>query len=55
MDEGIVRVTDCMPVLPEVEKSRRLYPFRSMLRNIEGLEGMVELDVVSSLGPTMAA
>jgi GH15 family glucan-1,4-alpha-glucosidase len=35
-----------MPVLPEVEKSRRLYPFRSMLRYIEGLEGMVELDIV---------
>ncbi|WP_447598071.1 glycoside hydrolase family 15 protein [Nitrospira sp. Nam80] len=45
-DEGIVRVTDCMPVLPEVEKSRRLYPFRSVLRYIEGLEGMVELDIV---------
>jgi GH15 family glucan-1,4-alpha-glucosidase len=45
-DEGIVRVTDCMPVLPEVKKSTRLFPFRSVLRYIEGLEGTVELDIV---------
>ncbi|HEX2055070.1 MAG TPA: trehalase-like domain-containing protein, partial [Nitrospiraceae bacterium] len=44
--DGIVRVTDCMPVLPESEKSIRLFPFGSLLRCIEGLEGTVELDIV---------
>jgi GH15 family glucan-1,4-alpha-glucosidase len=45
-DEGIVRVTDCLPVVPEVEKSTTLFPFRSMLRYIEGLEGAVELEII---------
>ncbi|MCC2642908.1 MAG: hypothetical protein K0S45_3321 [Nitrospira sp.] len=45
-DEGIVRVTDCMPVLPEAKKSVQLIPFRSLLRCIEGIEGAVELEVV---------
>jgi GH15 family glucan-1,4-alpha-glucosidase len=40
-DEGIVRVTDCMPV-----PSERLFPFRSVLRYIEGIEGTVELEVI---------
>lgn len=50
-DEGIVRVTDCLPVLPEPEKSRSLFPFRSVLRYIEGLEGTVELSIVFKLRP----
>jgi GH15 family glucan-1,4-alpha-glucosidase len=45
-DDGTVRITDCMPVLPEAETSRRLLPFRSVLRSIEGLEGTVELAIV---------
>jgi len=45
-DEGIVRVTDCLPVLPEAKKSTTLFPFRSVLRYIEGLEGAVELEII---------
>jgi len=45
-DEGIVRLTDCMPVLSEVKKSTRLFPFRSVLRQIKGVEGSVELQIV---------
>ena len=50
-DTGIVTVTDCLPVLPEAERSTTLMPFRSVLRYIEGLEGTVELDIVFRLRP----
>jgi GH15 family glucan-1,4-alpha-glucosidase len=45
-DEGIVRVTDCMPVLSEAQKSAQLFPFRSVLRYIQGIEGTVELGII---------
>ena len=45
-DEGVVRITDCMPVLPEAKKSTRLFPFRSVLRYIEGVEGTMQLQIV---------
>ncbi|WP_447985859.1 trehalase-like domain-containing protein [Nitrospira sp. Nam74] len=43
-EDGIVRVTDCMPVLSEPKKARCLLPLRSVLRYIEGIEGHVELE-----------
>jgi GH15 family glucan-1,4-alpha-glucosidase len=45
-DDGVVSITDCMPVLPQAETSTRLLPFRSVLRSIEGLEGSVEMEIV---------
>ncbi|HJU04720.1 MAG TPA: glycoside hydrolase family 15 protein [Nitrospiraceae bacterium] len=45
-DDGIVRVTDCMPVLSEAKKSVQFIPFRSVLRYIEGIEGTVEFEVI---------
>lgn len=45
-DDGIARLTDCMPVLSEAKKATQLLPFRSLLRYIEGIEGTVELEVV---------
>ena len=50
-DEGLVRVTDCMPVLSEVKRSTQLFPFRSLLRYIEGIEGTVELAIILKLCP----
>ena len=45
-DGGIVRVTDCMPILSEAKKTVSLLPFRSVLRYIEGIEGTVELQII---------
>jgi GH15 family glucan-1,4-alpha-glucosidase len=45
-DDGIVRVTDCMPILSEAKKTVSLFPFRSVLRYIEGIEGTVELQII---------
>ncbi len=45
-DEGTARVTDLMPVLPEHQKRARLLPFRSLLREVEGIEGAVEFQVI---------
>jgi GH15 family glucan-1,4-alpha-glucosidase len=50
-DEGIVRVTDCMPVLSEVKQSTQLLPFRSVLRYIQGIEGTVELRIIFRPSP----
>ncbi|OQW37345.1 MAG: hypothetical protein A4E19_13690 [Nitrospira sp. SG-bin1] len=44
-ESGMVRVTDCMPVMPEEDKRRRLTPWRSVLRYIEGVEGTVPLQI----------
>lgn len=45
-DEGMVRLTDLFPVLPEARKRTHLYPLRSVLRYIEGIEGTVELEII---------
>jgi GH15 family glucan-1,4-alpha-glucosidase len=45
-NDGKVRVTDLMPVLSETRKRTCLFPFRSVLRWVEGIEGSVELQVV---------
>lgn len=44
-ESGTVRVTDAMPVVSEEDRQRRMWPFRQVLRRIEGMEGRVELDV----------
>lgn len=45
-DEGMVRLTDLFPILPEARKRTHLYPLRSLLRYIEGIEGTVELEII---------
>ncbi len=41
---GLVRMTDFMPALTEVEKREIMVPFRSILRIVEGIEGNVEME-----------
>jgi GH15 family glucan-1,4-alpha-glucosidase len=43
---GAVAVRDCMPVASEAEKRARLTPDHEVLREIEGLSGEVDLEVV---------
>lgn len=50
-DEGIVQVIDCMPVMSEEKQATRLFPFRSVLRYIHGIEGRVDLQVILKLRP----
>ncbi|HKO30867.1 MAG TPA: glycoside hydrolase family 15 protein, partial [Nitrospiraceae bacterium] len=53
-DGGILRVTDCMPVQSEAKKVTTLFPFRSVLRYIEGMEGTVELRILFRPRPNHA-
>ena len=41
---GVVRMTDFMPVLTEDEKREIFIPFRSIVRIVEGVEGIVEME-----------
>lgn len=50
-DEGIVQVIDCMPVMSEEKQATRLFPFRSVLRYIHGIEGRVDLRIMLKLRP----
>lgn len=43
--DGIVRLTDLMPVLSEQDRRKRMMPLRQLIRRIEGLEGTVELSL----------
>jgi GH15 family glucan-1,4-alpha-glucosidase len=43
---GVVRLTDLMPVASEAEKARALWPDHELLRHIECLEGTVEIEVL---------
>lgn len=44
-DHGIVRITDCMPLLSDKRQSTQLFPFRSVLRYIVGVRGQVDLKI----------
>jgi GH15 family glucan-1,4-alpha-glucosidase len=43
---GKVRVTDFMPVFQETRKQTQLFPFRSVIRLVDGIEGSVLLDIL---------
>ena len=43
---GVVRLTDLMPVASEAEKARELWPGHELLRRVECLAGTVEIDVL---------
>ena len=45
-DDGTIRVTDLMPVLPEERKGTRLTPLRNVLRLVEGVDGSAEVRIV---------
>ena len=45
-DDGVLRVTDLMPVAHREAYERELWPTRELLRRVECLEGTVEVDVV---------
>jgi GH15 family glucan-1,4-alpha-glucosidase len=48
---GSVRLLDLMPVMTELEKQKRLSPFRQLLRRVECVEGDVSLIVTYSPRP----
>jgi GH15 family glucan-1,4-alpha-glucosidase len=48
---GIVRLLDLMPVMTELEKQKRLSPFRQLLRRVECVEGDVPLIVTYAPRP----
>ncbi len=50
-DRGRVRLTDVMPVVADADASRRLVPFRQVLRRATCLEGTVDLTVVVRVRP----
>jgi GH15 family glucan-1,4-alpha-glucosidase len=53
-DVGSVKLIDLMPVMREIEKRRRLRPFRQLLRRIEGISGDVPMEVRYSPRPNYA-
>lgn len=53
-DSGVVRVTDCMPVMSEERKKRSLTLWRSVLRYLEGVEGTVRLQICCRPWPDYA-
>lgn len=48
---GLVRITDFMPVLTEEEKREIMIPYRSIIRVVEGVEGIVEMEAECQLRP----
>jgi GH15 family glucan-1,4-alpha-glucosidase len=54
VDGGVARLTDLMPVMREEEKTRRLTPFRQLLRRIECIEGEVPIEVLYQPRPNYA-
>lgn len=53
-DAGSVKLIDLMPVMREIEKRRRLRPFRQLLRRIECTSGDVPMEVHYSPRPNYA-
>ena len=53
-DNGVVRLTDLMPVMKEEEKKHRLTPFRQLLRRVEGVDGAVPMTMVFDPRPDYA-
>ncbi|EKV31774.1 Glucoamylase [Caenispirillum salinarum AK4] len=43
---GCMRLTDCMPLMPDPQRRLQLEPTRELLRKAEGLEGRVEMEVL---------
>lgn len=50
-DDGVIRITDAMPVLPDARHATQLAPMREVLRRIEVLDGAPEIEIVSDLRP----
>ncbi|ALA59015.1 glycoside hydrolase family 15 protein [Nitrospira moscoviensis] len=50
-ERGRVRLTDLMPVVSEEDRAARLWPARHVLRRVECLDGVVDLDVTLKLRP----
>ncbi len=51
---GVARLTDLMPVMTEAEKARELSPDHELLRRVECVSGMVEIDVLFDPRPDYA-
>lgn len=51
-ETGCVQLKDFVPALTEAEKATRPLPLWSLVRQVEGLEGTMELDVVFSPRPS---
>lgn len=51
---GVIRVTDCMPVISEENQKHCLTPLRSVLRYLEGVKGMVRLVICCRQRPDHA-
>ncbi len=54
-DQGVVRLTDLMPVCSAQESRKVLQPQREVLRIIEGLKGSVEVEVLFQPKPDYGA
>jgi GH15 family glucan-1,4-alpha-glucosidase len=50
-ETGAVLLRDCMPVLSEEEKRTRLVPHHEVLREVDALEGEVEIDILYAPRP----
>ncbi|HEY8489516.1 MAG TPA: glycoside hydrolase family 15 protein, partial [Dehalococcoidia bacterium] len=53
--DGAVRVTDLMPAHRETDKRRRLFPYREIIRRLEGLAGRVEVEAAYHPRPAYGA